>query len=271
LIGRRPSAIDPSPEETRIASLLVTGRLLFADCRGGHPGMVRDKVRIRFRKAGDLRLISHHDLLRCFERMLRRSALPFRSTAGFNPRPRLVFALSLPLGIVGCEEVAELELEEEIPPVEVQCRLAEQCPAGLEIIRVVRIDPRGTAQVRRVTYRLPLPPDCGSGLPERIADCLSASECWIERTRPTFRRLDIRPYLCGIRLSSDALEMDLSVTPHGTARPEEVLEHLGLQVLLEQGAVFERTRLELQDESEYSLPAAPSLTLADTDQMTQNH
>src|ERR1700756_418971 len=59
------------------------------------PGMVKDKVRIRFRKDGDLRFVSHHDLMRSFERMLRRAGLPFRSTSGFNPKPRLIFALSL--------------------------------------------------------------------------------------------------------------------------------------------------------------------------------
>src|SRR5439155_20976241 len=70
---------------------------------------LRCKVRLRFRKGGDLRLVSHHDLMRCFERMLRRAGLPYRSTAGFNPKPRLVFASALPLGVVGCEEVVELE------------------------------------------------------------------------------------------------------------------------------------------------------------------
>jgi uncharacterized protein (DUF2344 family) len=35
------------------------------------------KLRIRFRKAGELRLFSHHDLMRCFERMLRRAAIPY--------------------------------------------------------------------------------------------------------------------------------------------------------------------------------------------------
>ena len=55
--------------------------------------MVCAKVRIRFRKGGDLRLVSHHDLMRVFERMLRRADLPFHSTSGFNPKPRLVFAL----------------------------------------------------------------------------------------------------------------------------------------------------------------------------------
>src|SRR5580700_3488370 len=59
---------------------------------------VRDKVRIRFRKGGDLRLVSHHDLMHVFERMFRRATLPFHSTEGFNPKPRMAFALSLALG-----------------------------------------------------------------------------------------------------------------------------------------------------------------------------
>src|SRR5438128_7836988 len=89
----------------------------------GAPEANRDKLRIRFRKLGDLRLISHHDLMRCFERMLRRAALPFRSTEGFNPKPRMAFALSLALGIEGLDEVVELELQEELPLEEIQERL----------------------------------------------------------------------------------------------------------------------------------------------------
>src|SRR5438552_14556882 len=106
--------------------------------------MVRDKVRIRFRKGGEVRLVGHHDLMRCWERMLRRAELPFHSTAGFNPKPRLVFALSLALGIVGCEEVAELELDAAVPPEEVRERLARQAPAGLHILQVRTIEPKVT-------------------------------------------------------------------------------------------------------------------------------
>src|SRR5579859_4762447 len=65
------------------------------------PRGARDKVRLRIRKDGSLRWLSHHDLLRTFERMLRRSGLPFRSSQGFHPHPRIVFALSLPLGVIG--------------------------------------------------------------------------------------------------------------------------------------------------------------------------
>src|SRR5215831_14809955 len=170
--------------------------------------MAFDKVRIRFRKGGDLRLVSHHDLMRCFERMLRRAALPFRSTSGFHPKPRLVFALSLPLGVVGCQEVAELELEQPVEPREIHARLARQAPAGLEILEVRRVDPKAGAHVRRATYRITLPAD----------------HCWVERTRPRCRRYALRPYLDQIRLEPDALEIDLLVTPTGGARAEEVLQ-----------------------------------------------
>ncbi len=102
----------------------------------------RDKVRLRFRKDGALRLLSHHDLMRCFERMLRRAALPVRQSQGFHPKPRLVFALSLPLGVIGCEEVVELELDEILPPEEVRERLVRQAPPGLDILSLRRIDSR---------------------------------------------------------------------------------------------------------------------------------
>jgi radical SAM-linked protein len=215
--------------------------------------MVRAKFRIRFRKAGDLRLVSHHDLLRCFERMLRRAALPFHSTQGFNPKPRMVFALSLSLGIIGCDEVVDLELDAELPPEEIQARLASQAPGGLEILSVQRITGKRGAQVRRATYRLPLPPERAGGLAARAALVLAQAECWVERTRPERRRINVRPYLENLRIVEEgdcprfALEMDLRVTPTGTARPDEVLALLGLDDLLDAGAVLERTRLLLEE------------------------
>lgn len=227
--------------------------------------MARDKVRIRFRKAGDLRLVSHHDLMRCFERMLRRADLPFRSTEGFTPKPRLVFALSLALGVVGCQEVVELELDDEVPLEVIQARLTQQAPPGLEVLSIRRIPCKITAQVQRVCYRVPIPPDRLIPLTERVADLLATSECWVNRVRPQPRRFDLRPYLRDISVHPDGLEIELAVTPTGTARPEEVMELLGLGDVLEAGAVLQRTLLELQDEASCSPPAERSPSAGPSD------
>jgi hypothetical protein len=116
----------------------------------------RFKYRLRFRKGGALRLVSHHDLMHVFERMLRRAELPIAHTQGFHPQPRMVFALSLALGIAGTNEVLELELIESLEPENLQARLAGQAPPGLEILSVRRLEGKSSSQVRRAFYRLPL-------------------------------------------------------------------------------------------------------------------
>ncbi len=243
------------------------------------PKRAADKVRIRFRKSGTLRLLSHHDLMRTFERLLRRSELPFHRSQGFHPKPRLIFALSLPLGVVGCEEVVELELGQVLPPEEIHVRLARQTPPGLDILSVRRINPKVNAQVCRLSYAVQVPAERLPNLPRRIDEVLTAPECWIDRNRPQSgkpgRRLDVRPFLADLRIMQNSecgmqherqdsssfciphsdfciLQMVLHLTPSGTARPEEVLGLLGLEDLLDAGAVLERTRLELHDE----LPSA---------------
>ncbi len=68
---------------------------------------VRQKLRIRFRKTGDLRLISHRDLARAFERLFRRADLPLAMSQGFHPHARINFPSALALGIQGEDEVVE--------------------------------------------------------------------------------------------------------------------------------------------------------------------
>ena len=230
----------------------------------------RDKIRVRFRKGGDLRFLSHHDLLRCFERLLRRAALPVRRTEGFHPHPRVVFALSLPLGVVGCEEVVEIELDDLLPVDELESRLKHHTPPGIDVLSVRRIDPKTTAQVRALSYRTVVPRERLDELRRRVAEFLSAAEVKVRRGQAaagqtplgaqhdegTGRQVDVRPFVRDLRLTSvetvegvrDALEIDLLLTSSGTARPVEVLARLGLLDLLEAGAVIERTRLELHDE-----------------------
>ncbi|VTS02920.1 TIGR03936 family radical SAM-associated protein [Tuwongella immobilis] len=219
--------------------------------------MDRAKVRIRFRKSGDLRLVSHLDLMRCFERMLRRAGIPFRSTEGFHPQPRMVFALSLPLGIVGLREVVEVELTEPVEPELIEAKLVATAPPGIEILSVHSIPGNRTGQVRQVRYRLPLAATrVPIGLADRITELLSRAQIWVQRVRPQRKLFNIRPFVHSVWLESNAVGMDLWVTGSGTAKAEELLAFLHLRDELSAGAVLERVDVEIFDEVDAPTQAA---------------
>jgi len=203
-----------------------------------------------------VRWLSHHDLLRTFERMLRRATLPVHHSGGFHPHPRIVFALSLPLGVVGLAEVVEVEFDETLDPDTVREQIAAQCPPGLEILDANRVALRGGLRVVGLCYAIDVPLDRCEALAHRAAEVLASTEWIIERTRPPRRMLDIRPYLRDLRLDSrhGRLEMDLHLSDAGTARPDELLTLLNLADLPDAGAVVERVRLDLETTDTQTTP-----------------
>ena len=115
--------------------------------------------------------------------------------------------------------------------------------------------------MRRALYRLPLeqPP---LDLAERCRAFLEQPHHWVERTRPNPRRLDLRPYIDELRAGAAGLEMALWVTPTGAARPDEVLEVMGLAHLMQDGATWEQTdRLEIEDELPATAPRSARMLL----------
>lgn len=91
-------------------------------------------VRIRFRKTGRARYISHLDLTRAMARALRRAGLPIWYTEGFNKHPYLTFAAPLSLGFEGERESMDIRLVEEVSMGELTARLNAVLPEGLTVL-----------------------------------------------------------------------------------------------------------------------------------------
>jgi radical SAM-linked protein len=208
--------------------------------------MIRQRIRIRFRKEGDLRLISHRDLVRTLERAFRRAELPLSMSEGFHPKPRMSFPSALAVGIAGTDEVMELELSQQRTAEEVLAALTPHLPPGLAI-NTAAVLAEGTrkAQVRFVLFEIPVPAELRGEAARRIELLLSKSEHIVQREEGR-GPVDVRSYVDRLELVDDRLRMRLRVTGEGAARPREVLEALGLDELESQGVYLSRTRVELE-------------------------
>ncbi len=93
-------------------------------------------IRVRFAKEEPALYIGHLDLARIMVHVITRAALPVYYTEGFNPRPKIVFASPLSVGMGGSGEVMDLHIRPDLSNDEVLARLRAAAPAGVRIIDV---------------------------------------------------------------------------------------------------------------------------------------
>ena len=74
------------------------------------------RLRLRFRKTGRLRYISHLDLVRTMTKAVLRAKLPVWYTMGFNPVPKMVFATPMSVSMESLDELVEIRMTEKVDP-----------------------------------------------------------------------------------------------------------------------------------------------------------
>ncbi len=208
------------------------------------------RIRVAYTKEDSLRFTGHLDLQRLWERTLRRSGLPVRYSQGYNPRARLNLASALPLGFTSQAELLDFWMNLPHPVEDIQARLADAVPAGIQIKSVKEVSLQEDAlQVRmkasqyQVTF---FDPPHLQALQARINALLLAESIFRTRRKKNY---DLRPLIITLRLAQSqeedlALFMELTAQPGATGRPDEVLDSLGYK---KTDYIVHRTALILEE------------------------
>ncbi|MGQ9584016.1 MAG: TIGR03936 family radical SAM-associated protein [Anaerolineae bacterium] len=215
--------------------------------------MTRRRLRVTFSQTGDLRFLSHLDLVTLWQRALRRAGVPVLYSQGFNPQPRLAFAAALPVGHIGWKEAFDVWLEDGWSPEQFAKAMVCQLPAGVDLREVweVPLDaPSLQSQVVAAQYRVWVPCDEGEeALQDRLRSLLAQTTLTWKRTRrgreETF---DLRPLVLEMRLEGCTgglctFWMRLRAGQRGSLRPEDVVRALTLP----EPERIERLALELSE------------------------
>ena len=115
------------------------------------------RIRVWFGKIGEMALVSHLDLVRLFDRVVRRAAIPISFTGGFHPGPRISIANALSLGATSSGEIVDFELTKVIDLETFKQQLRAQLPADLPVYQVEEIPlnaPAATRLLEKAEYLL---------------------------------------------------------------------------------------------------------------------
>ncbi len=91
------------------------------------------RVRVRFEKNGIMRYVGHLDLMRFFQKAVKRSCLPIRYSEGFNPHQIMSFASPLGVGLTSQGEYMDIDLKEKVDAKAALEALNNNMVEGLEI------------------------------------------------------------------------------------------------------------------------------------------
>jgi len=231
------------------------------------PTEPRQRWRIVFRRGEEARFLAHLDAMKLWERAFRRAGIPVAQTEGFSPRPRIVFAAPLPLGLLAEREIVDLVLRERLTRHDLRVRLGRDLPNGFGLVDLYDVwvnAPSVASQLESATYRVGVAGAPSGEIARGIAELLRADR--LDRRRVKEKKTveyDLRPLILDLGVGvaeADAPTVAGAGGPvpvtvrmrlrhaqeEGTGRPEEVVAALGELLGRELGA--ERTvreRLEL--------------------------
>ena len=212
------------------------------------------KVRIKFSKKGPLKYIGHLDVMRYFQKAIRRSKIDAAYSGGYSPHMNMSFAEPLGIGVTSVAEYFDLELMYKDPLGEEaeyvskeDAESRKKCPPSdyllnslnavmapdIEILSVVRIGPakkeNAMSNVAAASYGIKINTDSDiDNIDEKIKDYLSQDEIVeVKTSKSGSREVDIKPMIFSLQKSDNEnydITMLISSGSEANLRPDLLLD-----------------------------------------------
>ena len=189
------------------------------------------KVRIKFAKQGAMKFIGHLDIMRYFQKAVKRAGLDAAYSEGFSPHMIMSFAAPLGVGITSEGEYFDLELKTPVSSKKAVERLNQVMVEGMEVLSVREV-PEGkkgkamslvAAADYLVSFREGMEP--GENWQEKIRTFMEQPEILIlKKTKKNEKEVDIKPYIYEMEIRGESIFLKLAAGSVKNTKPELVME-----------------------------------------------
>lgn len=190
------------------------------------------KIRIKFAKEGDLKFIGHLDVMRFYQKALRRAGIPICYSAGFSPHQIMSFASPLGLGVTSEGDYMDIEVSVSGSSAEMLDKLNAQMVEGARVIswRLLPDDAdNAMASFAAADYTVTFRPGYGPENWEQFAEefsafCAQESIMVEKQTKKSTRMVDIRPLIYDLKISDGEVFMQVASGSTNHLKPEMVFQ-----------------------------------------------
>ncbi len=199
----------------------------------------------RYKKYGRAKYISHLDMVRVFNRVFRRGSIPIAYSEGFNPHPKITFALPLPVFFESECEMLIFSLASPMEPDELLRRFMSVMPEGLMITEVKCGKPNiKFLSFARYSVTAAVPTE------DELKAFLSLSETVVpKKTKSGIKDTNIRNDIKSITIENGKLIMVLAAGSQANLKPDVVLSAMNKYIPSYKSGSAEYLRTDILDSS----------------------
>jgi len=199
------------------------------------------KIRIKFNKQGPIRFIGHLDVMRYFQKVMRRADVDIRYSEGFSPHQIMSFASPLSVGLTSNGEYMDIEVHSTGDSKTMVQALNAVSAEGIQVISYRLLDDsakNAMSQVAAADYTMwfkegYVPTDEKAFYSRFLAFCERESIEITKQTKKGEKTVDLKPYLYEIRVEErgeaaedggqQQLFLKLSAGSAANVKPEQLM------------------------------------------------
>lgn len=190
------------------------------------------KVRIKFRKQGNMKFIGHLDIMRYFQKVMRRADVDIRYSEGFSPHQIMSFAAPLGVGLTSNGEYMDIEVLSTDDSKTMVRRMNETMVEGMEVVSYRQLDDSSknamsivAAADYTLTFRPGKEPEDLDGFFQKLEAFYNQEQILITKpTKKGERQVDLKPLIYQMYRTGDSVFMQVSTGSSNNIKPELVME-----------------------------------------------
>lgn len=222
-------------------------------------------IRMKFEKHGCMKFIGHLDIMRYFQKAIRRADIDIAYSEGFSPHMIMSFAAPLGVGLTSCGEYVDLQVHSCESSAKAVEALNKVMVDGMKVVSFLRLPDNAKnamASVAAADYFVRFREGCEpENWQEKYEAFLRKTEMLIvKKTKKSEAEVDLKPMIYESELRDGGIFMKLACGSVNNLKPELVMEAFTRDAKIELSPfALEVERLEcytdLGDENERKLVA----------------
>lgn len=189
------------------------------------------KIRIKFTKQGTMKFIGHLDLMRYFQKVMRKADVDICYSEGFSPHQIMSFAAPLGVGLTSLGEYVDIEVNSTGSTPEMLARINAAMVEGITVTAYKKLpDHAGNAMSLvaaadyTVVFRPEYEPENRTAFTAGLQDFLKKEEIWIKKkTKKGERDVNIRPMIYSLNTGENNIRMQVAAGSAANLKPDMVI------------------------------------------------